>query len=119
MVMMEYFADAPACAFGNLARPLDGANAGILAGHRRTLAHIARGVDRVQRYQIARTFSNALGRRSRAFGSPLANVSSPASNVSARTALLGPLSRMRCRSRLRRLRLSVLAPGILPAQRKA
>jgi hypothetical protein len=118
MVMVEYFANSAAGALGNFAGSLHRTGADVLAGDGRTLSDIAGRVDRVERNQIARTFPNTLGRCASAFGSPSANVSGTAANVTAGAALLGLGLRLRCGSGLRGLGQSVLARGILSAEGK-
>jgi hypothetical protein len=111
MVMVEDPANDAACSLGDLAGSLDGSNADILAGDRCTLADVAGGVDWVERDQIARTFSDTLGRCSGAFGGPFANVSGAAADVTAGAAFLGLGMRVG-------LGLSVLAKGVRAAEGK-
>jgi hypothetical protein len=118
MVMVEYPANPPACAFGNLACSLGSANADVLARDGCTFSNIAGRVERVQRNQIARTFPHTLGRCSSALGSPFANVSGAAAHVTAGAALLGLGRRLGCFGGRRGLGLSVLARGILAAESK-
>jgi hypothetical protein len=114
MVMVEDPADTAACAFGDFAGSLHRAHADILARNGRTLSDIAGSVERVQRHQVARTFSDAFGRGPGAFGGPFANVSGAAANVTAGAALLRLGLRFGCWSRLR-----VLAKGVRAAEGKA
>jgi hypothetical protein len=114
MVMVEYPANTPTCAFGNFACSLGGTNADVLAGDGCTLSDIAGGVEGVEGNEIARTFPDTLGRCSGAFGGPFANVSGAAANVTAGAALLGLGGRLGCFSGLRWLGgLSVLGRGVL------
>jgi hypothetical protein len=119
--MVKYPADTPASTLGNFAGPLDGTHADILTRNRCTLSDVAGSVERMKSNQIARTLPNALGRRSSAVGSPFADVSGTAANVTAGTALVslgrlrGLCVRLRC---LSRLRLSFLATGIRGADGK-
>jgi hypothetical protein len=121
MVMVEQFANSPPSALRDFACALDGADADVLAGHGRTLADIASGVERMKRDKIARTLPNPLGRRPSALGRPFADVSSAPADVSARAALLGlpfarslRIGRLRCAGRLRRgLGLAVLGGNVL------
>src|SRR5580704_7261258 len=98
MVMVEYFANTPTCALGNFACALGGADTDVLACDGCTLADIASGGDWVKCDEVARTFADALGRRSSALGGSLAYVSGAPSDVAAGAALLGlPLGRrLRC-----------------------
>lgn len=116
--MVEYPANTPTCALGDFACPLGGTNADVLARDDCTLSDIACRVEGVQSNQIARTFSDTLGRCSSPFGGPFANVSGTAANVTARAALLGLGTRFGCFGGLRWLGLSVLAKGFLAAEGK-
>lgn len=121
MMMVEQFANSPPRALGDFACALDSADADVLAGHGCTLANIARGVKRVKRDKVARTFPNALGRRSSALGRSFADVSSAPANVATGAGWMGlPLARslrirrLRCVRRLRRgLGLAVLSGTVL------
>ena len=89
MVMVKYPANAPACALGDFACSLGGANADVLAGNGRALSDIACGVDGVEGDEIARTFSDPLGRCSGSLGGTFACVPDAATDVAAGAALLG------------------------------
>ena len=88
MVMVEQFANSPPSALRDFACALDGADADVLAGHGRTLADIASGVERMKRDKIARTLPNPLGRRPSALGRPFADVSGAPADVSTGAGLL-------------------------------
>jgi hypothetical protein len=120
--MVKQFADAPSSPLGDFARTLGGADADILARHACTLAHIARGVERVKCRKIARTFPNSLRRSSCALGGSFADISSAPADVATRAGWmsLSLTGRRRCAGRLRcacRLRgllgLAVLSQGVL------
>jgi hypothetical protein len=118
MAMMEYFANTPACALGDFARALDGADAHVLAGDCGTLADIAGSVDWVKGDKVARSFPDTLGGRSGALCGSFANVPGAPADVASGAALLElPLGgRLRFVSRLRRgLGLAVLSSGVLDA----
>ena len=120
MAMVEYLANTPACAFGDFASSLDGANADVLAGNGRTLSDIASGVEGVEGDEVDRAFSSSLGSGAGALGGPFADVSCTAANVATGAALLGLGlrlgGRLGCVGRLRRgLGLAVLAGGVLAA----
>jgi hypothetical protein len=122
MVMVEYFADASACAFGDFACALGGAHADVLASDGSAFAHIAGGLDRVKCDKIARAFPNTLGRRSSALGGSFADVPSASADVATRATLvrLLPGGRLHRAGRLRRgLGLAALGAGVLAAQDKA
>lgn len=89
VMVMEYPANATACALGNFAGSLDGAHPDVLAGDGCTFSDIAGGVEGVERNQIACTFADTLGGCSGSFGGAFANVRGAAANVPARAALLG------------------------------
>jgi hypothetical protein len=121
MVMVEYFANSPTCALGDFACAFGGAHADVLARDSCTFADIASGVDRVKGDKVARTFSNALGRRSRALGGSFADVSGAPADVATGAVLMGllPGGRLRCVGRLRRgLGLAVLTERVLAADSK-
>ena len=121
MVMVEYFANSPTCALGDFACALGGANADVLTGDSRTLADIASGIDRVKGDKIARTFPDALGRRSSALGGSFADISGALTDVGTRAALMGlPLGgRLGRVSMLRRaLGLAALTGCVLAADGK-
>ena len=116
MVMVEYFANSPTCALGDFACALGGADADVFAGDGSAFADIASGVDWVKCDQVARTFSNTLGRRSSALGGSFADVSGTLTDVATWAALMGLLLRSRLRrvGMLRRgLGLAVLTGGVL------
>jgi hypothetical protein len=118
MMMVEYLADTTTRALGNFAGALGCADADVLTGDGCTLADIGGGVDWVKRDQVARTLSNALGRRSRAFGGSFADISGAPADLAARAAFLRlPLGGgMGCAGRLGwRLGLAVLGRGIVAA----
>ena len=48
MVMVEYFANSPACALGNFACALGGADADVLASHGSAFADVASRVEWVK-----------------------------------------------------------------------
>jgi hypothetical protein len=81
MMMVKYLPDTPTSALGDFAGTLDGANADVLAGYRRALAHIPGRVERMKRDEVACAFSDALGRRSSSLGGSFADVASPAAYV--------------------------------------
>jgi hypothetical protein len=118
MVMVEYFANPPTCALGDLACTLDGTDADVLTGHTRTLADIASSVEWVKCDQIPRPFPNTLARRSDALGGSFADVSGAPANVATRAGLLGLLSGSPgCVGSLRRrLALASLADGARAAE---
>ena len=123
MAMVEYLANTPACAFGDFASSLDGANADVLAGNGRTLSDIASGVEGVEGDEVDRAFSSSLGSGAGALGGPFADVSCTAANVATGAAwpsLGGWLCLggwLRCVGSLRRgLGLAVLAEGVLAAE---
>jgi hypothetical protein len=133
MVMVEYFANTPACSLGDFARALGRANADILASSHCSFAHIASGVEWVKGDQVARTFPNPFGCRSGALGGSLADVSSPFTDLAAGAALLALLlggrllgagwrlgcGRLRCVRRLRRgLGLALLTGYVLAVECK-
>jgi hypothetical protein len=89
MAMVEYLANPPARALGNLSCSLGCADTDVLAGDDRTLSDIAGGVDGVEGDEIARTFPDALGCCSGSLGGAFANVSGTAADVAAWAALLG------------------------------
>ena len=104
MVMVENLANSTTCAFGDLARALGRADADVLAGDGCTFADIASRVDGVKGDKVARTFPNALSRRSSALGGSFADVSGALADLATWAALMGLLlrGRLRCVSRLRR-----------------
>ena len=89
MAMVEYFANPPTCSLGNLASSLGRADANVLPGDDRALSDIACGVDGVEGDEIARTFSDPLGRCSGSLGGTFACVPDAATDVAAGAALLG------------------------------
>jgi hypothetical protein len=120
MAMVKYLANTPACALGNFACSLGGANADVLAGNSRTLSDIACGVYEMEGDQIARAFSDSFGCGAGPLGGSFADVSCAAANVATGAALLGLGlrlgGRLGCVGRLRRgLGLAVLAGGVLAA----
>jgi hypothetical protein len=75
----------------------------------------------MKRYKVARTFPNALGRRSSALGGSFADVSGALANVATSATFMRLLrgGRLRCICGLRReLALAVLTQGILAADDK-
>jgi hypothetical protein len=121
MVMVEYFANTPACALGDFACALGGADANVLASGGAALADITSGVQGVKCDEVAGTFPNTLGRRPSALGGSFADVSSAPTDVAAWAALMRTLPgrRLRCVGRMRRgLGLAVLSGGILGADGK-
>jgi hypothetical protein len=121
MVMVEYFANPPASAPGDLACALGSADAHVLAGNRCAFADIAGGVDWVERDKVGRTFPDTLGRRSSALGGSFADVSGAPAYVATGAVLMGllPGGRLRCVGRLLRwLGLAVLANRVLDADGK-
>jgi hypothetical protein len=121
MVMVENFANTPACALRDLACAPGCADTDVLAGVGPAFADIASGLGRVKCDEVARTFPNTFGRRSSAFGGTFADVSGAPADVASRTALMGLLlsGRLRCVGRLRRgLGLGALTGGILAADSK-
>ena len=121
MVMVEDFANTPACALGDFACALGGAHANVLAGDGCTLAHIPSGIERVKGDQVDRTFPNTLGRRSSALGCSFADLPGAPADIATGAALLGlPLGGgLRCVGWLRRwLGLAVLPAGVLAAKDK-
>jgi hypothetical protein len=89
MVMVKYPANPAACALGDFACSLGGANADVLAGNGRALADIACGVYRVKGDEITRTFPDSLGCGAGALGCSFADVSCTAANVATGTARSG------------------------------
>jgi hypothetical protein len=127
MVMVKYPANAPACALGDFACSLGGANAHVLASNGRTLSDIAGGVYGVEGDEITSAFPDSLGRGASTLGGSFADVSSAAANVATGTALLGLGLGLGLRLRLglrlggrlgflRRLGLAILAGSVLAAE---
>jgi hypothetical protein len=115
MVMVEYFPNSPACALGDFACALAGADADVFAGDGSALADIAGGFAWVKCGKVARTFPNTLARRSSALGGSFADVSSAVTDVATGAGWM----RLRCASGLRRgLGLVVLTRGVLAADGK-
>ena len=86
MAVVEDFADAAACAFGDFAGALGGADADVLTGDACTLADVAGGVEGVEGDEIAGTFADSLGCSSGSFGGVLADVAGSAADVTAGAA---------------------------------
>ena len=121
MVMVEYFANSPTCAFGDFACALGGANADVFAGNGSAFADIASGVEWVKCDKVARTFPNTLGRRSSSLGGAFADVSCAFPDVATWAAFMGLLlgGRLRCVGMLRLgWGLAVLTGGVLAADGK-
>jgi len=119
--MVQYFANSPTCPLGDFACALGGADADVLAGDSSAFSDIASGVEWVKCDKVARTFPNALGRRSSALGGSFADVSGAPTDVPTWAALMGlPLGgRLRCVGMLRRgLGLAGLTGGVLAADSK-
>src|ERR1700733_10568512 len=89
MVMVEYFANSPTCAFGDFACALGGANADVFAGNGSAFADIASGVEWAKCDKVARTFPNTLGRRSSSLGGAFADVSCAFPDVATWAAFMG------------------------------
>jgi len=89
VAVVEDFADAATCAFGDFAGALGGTYADVLAGGACTFADVARGVDWVEGDEIAGAFADALGCLSGSFGGALADVSGSAADITAGAAGLG------------------------------
>jgi hypothetical protein len=89
--MVKYFADAPACALGDLAGALGGADAYILAGFGSPLADVAGGVERMKRDQVTGALPDTLGRRSSALGRSFADVTCALADIAARAGFMGLL----------------------------
>jgi hypothetical protein len=121
VMMVEDFADSPACAFGDFASALGGAHSYILAGNGCALADIPRGFHWVKRHQIACAFPNTLGCGSSAFRGSFAHVPGALAHIASGAGLVRLLSglRPRCvRGLRRRLRLAVLTRSTLRVKRK-
>ena len=121
LVVVEYFANSPTCAFGDFACALCGADADVLAGNGSAFPDIASGVEGVKRDKVARTFPNTLGRRSSAFGGSFTDVSGASTDVATWATLMGLLhgGRLRCAGMLRRgLDLAILPASVLAADGK-
>jgi hypothetical protein len=88
MVMVEYLADTPARTLGNFACALGCADSDVFAGDHCALSNIGGGADGVKRSKVDRTFPYALGCRSGAFGSTLADISGAVANVGAGRGLV-------------------------------
>ena len=89
MVMVKSPANPPACALGDFACSLGGANADVLAGNDRALSDIACCVYGVEGDEITRTFPDSLGCGAGALGCSFADVSCTAANVATGTARSG------------------------------
>jgi hypothetical protein len=114
MVMMEYFANTPACAPGDFACALRCADTDVLASVGSAFGDIAGGVGGVKSDQIARAFPNTLSRRSSTLRGSFADVSGASAHVATGAALMGMLlrGRLRCVGRLGLgLGLAVLTSG--------
>ena len=121
MMMVEYFANSSTCALGDFACALRGADANVLARDGSAFAHIAGGVEWVERHKVASAFPYTLRRRSGPFGGSFADVSRATADVATGATLMGLLlgGCLRCCGRLWfGLRLAVLTGCVLAAEFK-
>ena len=108
VAVVEYLADAAACAFGDLACALRRSDADVLASDSRTFADVFRGPDGVKRDEIARAFADTLACSSGSLGGALADIAGSAANITAWAALLGWRGSLRLRRRWSRRVLRTL-----------
>jgi hypothetical protein len=104
MAMVEDFAYAATCAFGDFACAFGGTDADVLAGDACAFADVFRGPGGVQSDEIACAFADALGCCAGSFSGAFADVAGSAANVTAgaaglrlwRGVSLGGLGRSGC-----------------------
>jgi hypothetical protein len=101
MAMVEDFADAATCAFGDLACALGGSDADVFASDACTFAYVSGGVEGVEGDEIASAFADALACGSDSFAGPLADVACSAADVTAGAAGWGLWRSLRLGGRLR------------------
>src|ERR1700677_68151 len=89
MAVMEDFADAAACALGDLACALGGTDADVFSAVTCAFADVFRGSGGVEGEKTAGAFADALGCLSGSFGGALADVSGPAAYITSGAAGLG------------------------------
>jgi hypothetical protein len=89
VVVVEDFADAAACSFGDFASSLGGADSDVFSGSDCSLAYVSGGLGGVEGYEISGTFADALACRSCSLGGSLADVAGSAASLTAGALGLG------------------------------
>jgi hypothetical protein len=116
MAVVEDFADAAACALGDFACALRGADADVLARNACAFADVFRGSDGMEGDEIAGAFADALGCLSGSLGRALADVAGSTADVTAGAAGLGLGLRLGGGLGLDRWVLGVLGVNVLGAE---
>jgi hypothetical protein len=89
MAVVEDFADAAACALGDFAGALRGADADVLAGDACAFANVFRGSGGMKGDEVAGAFADAFGCRSGSLAGAFADVAGSAADVTTGAAGLG------------------------------
>jgi hypothetical protein len=113
MAVVEDFADAATCPFGDFACALRGADADIFSGYSCAFANVFRGSGGVEGDEIAGAFADTLGCRSGSLAGAFADVAGSAADVAAGAAGLGLVLVLRGSLRRGRWVLRVLSANVL------